>query len=366
MAIDRRGFLKAGLGSALLPLLGTGTGFAATAPLLSCYRDADGFGVAAFTETAELLWRTPLPKRGHGLALHPSADLAIVCARRPDRYLIALDPGSGRILHRWNTPDQRHGFGHAVFSRDGKHVFVTENHIPAETGVLGIYEVAANFKRIGEFKTHGIGPHEVIGAGNGKDLVIANGGILTDPLYPRQKLNLANMRPSLVRLDAATGALAGITELPAEFHQISLRHMAEDGFGTVWIGGQYEGPRHHVVPLVFTWIRGGDVAAVALSADALRALRHYVGSVTASRDGGKIALSSPRGGRALIMDAASQKPIRVLEAEDICGLAGSSGGFISTDGGGTIRRDDMILRRNPGVNWDNHMGFRKGGIARVS
>ena len=124
-----------------------------------------------------------------------------------------------------------------------------------ETGVIGVYEVAANFKRIDEFATHGFGPHEVIGAKDGAELVIANGGILTDPLYPRQKLNLPSMRPSLVRLNAITGALVERTELPTEFHQISLRHMAEDGFGTVWIGGQYEGPRHHSVPLVFTWMK---------------------------------------------------------------------------------------------------------------
>ena len=103
------------------------------------------------------------------------------------------------------------------------------------------------------------------------------------------------------------------------------------------------------------------MAAAPLSEADLRGLRQYVGSVTASRDGSKIALSSPRGGRVLIMDAASQKPIRTLQAEDICGLAGMPGGFISTDGGGTIRRDNVILRRNPGVNWDNHMGFRKDG-----
>lgn len=360
MVIDRRGILKASLGGAFLPLLGAGTGFASAAPLLSCYREAGAFGVAAVTEGAELLWRTPLPERGHGLAMHPSVDLAVVCARRPDRYLVALDPGSGKIQHRWDTPDQRHGFGHAVFSQDGKYVFVTENHIPAETGVLGIYEVAANFKRIDEFATHGIGPHEVISARDGAELVIANGGILTDPLYPRQKLNLATMRPCLVRLNAATGALVERTELPSAFHQISLRHMAEDGFGTVWIGGQYEGPQHHYAPLVFTWVRGGNIRAAPLSEADLRALRQYVGSVAASRDGTRIALSSPRGGVVLIMDAASQKTIHTLKAEDICGLAAASVGFISTDGRGTIRQGDRILRRTPGINWDNHMGCRKG------
>src|SRR3546814_10690678 len=58
----------------------------------------------------------------------------------------------------------RHFFGHGVFLPDGRRMLATENHYEAGHGVLGVYDASdgGDYRRIGEFPTGGVGPHEVV------------------------------------------------------------------------------------------------------------------------------------------------------------------------------------------------------------
>jgi hypothetical protein len=246
----------------------------------------------------------------------------------------------------------RHFYGHGFFTPDGRLLYATENDFDGERGVVGVYDVAAGFRRIGEIDTHGLGPHEALLLRDGRTIAIANGGILTHPDFPRRKLNLATMRPSLSYLDRRSGDLLERTHLPASLHQLSIRHMDEAADGAVWFGGQYEGPQTDLVALVGRHRRGGDIELVHLDEGTTRRLSHYVGSVRAGAGGERIAVTSPRGGVALVLDAATGRQIEARTISDVCGVAADGAGFAFSSGQG--RLIGQALTQAP-LNWDNHL-----------
>ena len=77
---------------------------------------------------------------------------------------------------------------------------MTENDTVSLAGKIGIYDANNAYKKIAEFDSHGIGPHELIMHPDGDTLVIANGGIKTEQAS-REELNLDSMRPSLTYLN---------------------------------------------------------------------------------------------------------------------------------------------------------------------
>ena len=82
--------------------------------------------------------------------------------------------------------------------------------------MIGVYDATDGFRRIGEFPTHGVGPHELLLLDDGRTLAIANGGIETHPDFGRAKLNIATMKPSFVFVDRITGDLIEKHELPPD------------------------------------------------------------------------------------------------------------------------------------------------------
>ena len=84
-----------------------------------------------------------------------------------------------------------------MFSPDGALLYATENDFDNAAGMVGIYDARAVSSAIGEFPTHGVGPHELLLLDDGATLAIANGGIETHPDFGRAKLNIATMKPSL-------------------------------------------------------------------------------------------------------------------------------------------------------------------------
>lgn len=350
--ITRRHFagLCAALGTTPLTGLATASGQPA---FLSAYRDSEGvFGVAALDDAGSILFRETLPARGHDTVISPDRRTAVTFARRPGRFALAFDLQRQRPTRAFEAVPGRHFYGHGFFSTDGQLLFATENDFDGERGVLGVYDVALGFRRIGEFETHGIGPHEALRLRDGQTFVIANGGILTHPDWPRQKLNLPTMTPSLIYLDARTGERLEQVSLPSELHQLSIRHLAETGDGRVWFAGQYEGAATDTVPLVGRHRRGEPLEIVNLLDHHLRSFRQYVGSIRANVDGSQIAVTSPRGGISLTVDATTLSPLHVVHLPDVCGVAAGRVGFVRTTGQGVV---DSASSTNTSVAWDNHL-----------
>ena len=322
---------------------------------MTARRDPSGHAVVVLDDAGRTILAEPLPGRGHGAAVSPDGRSAVVLARRPGRFALVLDLERRRRTTLFTTPPDRHFCGHGLFSADGRLLYATENDFEAERGVLGVYDARKGFRRVGELDTHGIGPHEAVLLRDGRTIVVANGGIATHPEYPRRKLNLASMQPSLVHLDSATGELLDRVVPPARLRQLSLRHLAEAGSGTIWFGGQYEGPRADRVELVGWHRRGRGLALVPPPEGGYETLRGYVGSVAASPDGSRVAATSPRGGRLVVWDARSCLPLETHRIADVCGVAPGKRGFVASDGMGRVWMGGAIVSRVDRAQWDNHL-----------
>ncbi|MEM1050080.1 MAG: DUF1513 domain-containing protein [Pseudomonadota bacterium] len=353
MPLDRRTLLAAGLASLALPAGGS-PAYAADAAFVTCCQRADGrYEAVLLSRDGSILATELLEGRGHGAAISADRSRAVVFARRPGRFAVAFDLARQRQTVLFMPPSGRLFYGHGLFSADGKLLFATENDYENERGVLGIYDATDGFRHVGEWDTHGIGPHEAILMADGQTICVANGGIATHPDFPRQKLNLATMAPSLSYLDSRTGDLIDQAMLPSALFQLSIRHLTETS-DRIWFGGQYEGSRGDSIGLVGTHRRGQDPALVEAPARLFDALNHYVGSVASNRDGTRVAAASPRGGRILVFDAKTTAVISERSLPDACGVAPLGDDFLQS-GGPDLIAGARPLARHADLMWDNHL-----------
>lgn len=370
MAIDRRRVLLGTLSAVALspPVDLAWAGPTAADPAFAAAAKIDeGYAIVLLTRDGTILRQIPLSARGHDIALHAQSGRAVAFARRPGTFAVAFDLGQQHEPVLFNAIEGRHFYGHGAFSADGRLLYVSENDIAAGQGVIGLYDVTAGYKRIGEIPSHGVGPHEIIRLDDGRSLAVANGGIDTVPEAGRTMLNLDDMRPNLAFIDTATGALIARHELPASLNRLSIRHIAADAMGRVWFGGQWEGDAAETPELVG---RAGRDEALRLiePASALGLpLKGYIGSVAASGDGRIIAASAPKAGKILYIAAESGAVVGESVLADGCGIAGESGaGFAVTSGLGVFRHEAcgadpnagprlLDERTLAGIAFDNHL-----------
>jgi hypothetical protein len=355
--IDRRDFLRAagaGLMTAMAPSAWAAT-LAADAVFATAFvKRGGGYGAAILSEAGKVLHAIDLPDRGHDVTFDPVAKRSVVFARQPGTFAVVFDHTGREAPQTIASVPGRHFFGHGVFSTDGALLYATENDFDKAAGVVGIYDARAQFSRIGEFPTYGMGSHELLLLGDGRTLAIANGGIETHPDFGRAELNIATMKPSYVLVDRITGDLIEKHELPPALHQLSIRHMDADPSGTVWFGCQYRGPGTDRPLLVGRAARGKELQLLDMPQDVLSGFRNYIGSVAANPAAGTVAVSSPQGNSLAVIDAASGKVVATSNLVEVCGLAPDGAGFIATTGAGEIV-GARTKRSEPDYVWDNHM-----------
>jgi hypothetical protein len=358
--ITRRAALAAGMGAGL-GAAAPGWAAAGSPRWLAAARDAAGdHALVGLDADAAPLFRIPLPGRGHAAAAHPDRPLAVAFARRPGTFAMAIDCAAGAVVARLSAPAGRHFFGHGAFSAAGGRLFTTENAYDTGDGLLGVWETEG-WRRIGEVPTGGVGPHEVVRAPDGA-LIVANGGLRTHPDTGRAVLNREAMRPSLARVDAETGALTDRAEPPAELRFLSLRHLAVRADGLCAAAGQWEGEAGAEPPLLAFWRPGAPLRWAAPDAGAAGRTAGYAGSVAFDPTGAAAAITCPRGGVALAAAADDGRPLGLLAADDVCGVAPAPGGFLLTDGFGGARfaapgaegwRARPVATAD--LAWDNHV-----------
>lgn len=375
--MDRRHFLS----SSIACLVGTGIANSARASVPSGPRflgardDLNGRSYAtAFDLYGRLSINIPTQGRGHGAAFDAERCQAVVFSRRPGTWMAIIDTGSGALLREVSAAVGRSYNGHGCFCAG--HLFVSETLERGSLdgaqagqgligqGVIGVYDPDDAYRRIGEFPSHGLDPHD-IRAADGQTLVVANGGLLIDRDAPRVKLNIATMEASLAYFDARDGQLLAHHRLAPEHHQLSIRHLAIAGDGTVAVAMQFEGPSTARPPLVALHRdRHAALTLLELPDPILASLRNYCGSAAVDAGGQTLAVSSPRGGLTAFVDIASGKSIGTTSLADGCGLAatGSPGGFILSSGlGGVIVCGEASVNHAlPGEaltrsRWDNHL-----------
>lgn len=336
---QRRAFLKAASAGFAASLLPRPAAALASAELVfaTATQEAPGkFGVRVLTETGKLIASIDLPVRGHDVTYSPVTGRGVVFARRPGTFAVVFDPTGNEAPVTIPSVEGRHFFGHGTFSADGKLLYATENDFANGRGVIGIYDVAGGYNRIGEFQTYGVGPHEMLLMPDGKTFAIANGGIETHPDYGRAELNLDTMDPCLSFVDVRDGSLVGQLRLASDLHKLSIRHMVVDTRNRVWFGCQYRGDEADRPQLVGYATLHGDIRLIELPADALDGLSNYVGGLAISNDRETIAASSPVGGSILVLDAATARSLSQISLPHTCGVAQDDGGFVATNGLGQL------------------------------
>ncbi|MDO6585619.1 DUF1513 domain-containing protein [Salipiger sp. 1_MG-2023] len=348
----RRAFIASLLAASASPAVGWAS--VGDPTYLAAARMPDGsYMLAGLREDGSAAFSVPLPARGHAAAAHPSRAEAVGFARRPGTYALVIDCRDGEVLHRLEAPDERQFNGHGTFSPDGRLLYTVEQRVADSEGFIGVWNTDG-YRRVAEFASHGVGPHDIRVMPDHASLVIANGGIQTDK-WDRAKLNTDTMRPSLVYVDL-DGALLEKRDLP-EFYQNSIRHLALRADGLVGFAMQWEGEAGYAPPLLALHRRGEELVLCEAPLEDELAMDGYAGSVAFCGDGSEIAISSPRGGRLHRFSDAGVF-LGAVSRTDVCGLAPHAGGYMASDGLGGV-----LLVRGGAVQpltiaqaaWDNHL-----------
>jgi hypothetical protein len=186
---------------------------------------------------------------------------------------------------------------------------------------------------------------------DGTTLVVCIGGIQTDG--QRDMLNLDSMEPSLAYLDAASGRLLEQIAPPAEWHQLSIRHMDVHADGTAGFGMQYMGDQEDEVPLMALHRRGGSIAWLRPEQTEEHRLHQYIASVAFDAAGARLAATSPRGNVIAQWDVRSGDYLGAKAAGDVAGIAALDDGFLVSSGDGTLRAGSRMIATR--LAWDNHL-----------
>lgn len=323
------------------------------------------YSAALFTKQGDVR-SVPLPGRGHDVAVRPlraSSKVEVVAfARRPGNFAVVFSTDKKQKPFHFFAKEDRHFYGHGVFSPDGKLLYTTENDYENGVGVLGVRDATNCYIQIGEFSSFGIGPHDMALLDDGETLVIANGGIETSPEFGRQILNLTEMEPSLVYINSRTGDVLEKQTLTRTLHQLSIRHLTVASKNRVVFGCQFRGMKTLHPPLMGFHDRGQHVKLVKAPEEINRLMNNYVGSVTVDTSGEVIAASCPRSNMITYWDAANQKFLGTRDLKDGCGLARTHNRneFLQTSGVGHVSLSTPTqtqFERFDAVQWDNHAVF---------
>jgi len=357
---QRRAFLKSAgtaFAAALLPRQAEALDEAELVFATATQESPGRFAARLLTETGKLIAAVDLPMRGHDVSFSPLAGRAVVFARRPGTVAVVFDPAGREPPVTITSPPDRHFFGHGAFSPDGRLLYAAENDFKGNRGVIGIYDVASRYARIGEYPSYGVGPHEIVVMADGKTLVAANGGIETHPDYGRSELNLDAMDPSIAFIDTGSGSLVGSVRLDAKLRRLSIRHLAIDAQERVWFGCQFRGPADESPQLLGHATRDGDIRLIELPPDALSELGNYVGGLAISADGTVLAASSPVGGAVVTLNTLSARPGARLMFAHTCGVAADRKGFIASSGTGQLQglAGSTAPLRQFGFDFDEHL-----------
>lgn len=341
MAIDRRSLLLGTLAYVGSLSLARAAEAGNNIAFVSAARRAAGdYCVLLLRADGSLVREVPLSGRGHDIAILRQSNRVVVFARRPGTFAVAFEVSSAAPPHVFSASEGRHYYGHGAFSKDGRLLYAAENDIADGRGVIGIYDVAGGYKKIGEHSSYGTGPHEIILLNDGKTLAVGNGGLDTVPDAGRENLNLNSMEPSLAFVDAETGKLVTRHDMSGDLKHLSIRHVTQDARGLVWFGAQWEGSPSETPQLIGSAGPDRELRLIAPLLQQNRDLKGYIGSMAVSADGRIIAASAPKAGHVVYVDTETGNVVGQSTLKDVCGIAPEGAqDFAATSGFGVLRHE---------------------------
>ena len=302
------------------------------------------YGLALLSASGELIAETYIDDRLHAITASPQRQYPHLCAptRRPGTKLYLFDQHTAQLRKILICPEGVHFQGHAAYHPTRPLLYTAENHYHTGQGMIGLWDVKENYRRLGAFPSGGIGPHEIKRHPTLPFLVVANGGLQTHPETGRSVLNKDIMSPNLSMIHLSDHHVKTQYRLPPHWHQNSIRHFDITPGGDIVIGLQYQGGRTDLVPLIAV-IKIPDTSKASSHLTVLRAppnierrMRHYCGSVTILPDTSSALVSHPRGHFASLWDLGTNSYLGQIHEKDICGLSHTRDGFIATTGTGHV------------------------------
>ncbi|WP_430460126.1 DUF1513 domain-containing protein [Thalassolituus sp. LLYu03] len=380
---SRRRFLRQSVLTAGLPLVWSPLAFsgqalsaktgAGQAPAHEAWVSAQGDGQDHYA----LSWITPDGQsarvasalsgfRGHGAAQHPlKPGVVVMFSRSPGTEGVEVDLARGEITHRFQSADGHHMHGHGCFSADGRVLYTTESDYRDGTGKIVLRD-SQDYRPLGEFLSHGTGPHDIQLMPDQKTLVVANGGLRTRPESGAQVLNPDTMRSTLTYLDAASGRL--LSEHTLSESKASIRHLDVARDGTVVVATQLQRQAmsdNHLVALGAVHKPGQELMLLNGPLSLIERFNDYMGSVVLNEHERIAGFTSPRGNIAAFWHIDSGELAGYHAFFDVCGLTTSldERWFVLSNSAGEVRqlnartlKEDKSLRRDyDGMHWDNHM-----------
>ena len=282
----------------------------------------------------------------------------IIISRRPENKFFVLDLKKLIISDTIIAPKGRHFYGHGVFSEETKLLYLTENNYkyPDErSGSIGIYSPYKDFKRVGELPSYGIGPHELKVDNNG-NLVVANGGILTHPDYPRVKLNITNIESNITIINKKNGLLKKTIKLPKKNKELSIRHIDIDLNENIYAGCQiYNRKSKEFLSTIFKYslknIEFFEFPKI------FQSMNNYIGTVKFLGEQNFVIASFPRAGKVIVWENKNLNLVSYLNHYDACGLAinpYTQEILVSSGEGKIVSIDKKNIIFNKKYNFDNH------------
>jgi hypothetical protein len=349
---SRRTLLKAALLGSSIPLLPFGC---ASRPeqtqsaLIGCsYTSRADFRVVVASLDGKKQLELPLPGRGHGIAIHPRRSHAVAFGRRPGEFMLVFDYLNGRLIKLNVAPQTHHYYGHGVYSHNGEFLYVTEGERTTSRGIIGVYDVNQDYRKVAEFTGFGIGPHEIVIKNNGQ-LVVGVGGVQTQG---REPMNLDTMAPSLSYLSVSGELLDQVT---LDDHHLSIRHLAHDGDETILCGQQYRGEPDNYPALIAMHKPGQAMIELKAEPEQWARFNHYIASIAASSDW--IIATSPPGNCYGIWDKHNGQLVELQTLPDASGVVFNHDTFYLSSAASMIvknRYPESITTHASTIQWDNH------------
>lgn len=296
------------------------------------------------------------PVLGHSVVGHPQERRRVILfGQRPEKHSCVVDLLDQQVVLAFEATPGRHFYGHGAFSVDGRFVYATETADDTGAGVITVRD-AKSLAVLSELPSHGAAPHEMAFAGDGRTLVIANGGAISieGGAYGR----VEQPEPSLCRVDAFSGRL--LERHTIEDGSLSLRHIyVTQGDDVVVAIKRYPEPLPS--PCIALQRAGSGLEVLPHPDEMLDRFRSLALSVVVAPLRQTIAATHPDGNLVSFWSLGERRLLKTLEVQGPEGvaLAGDGRHLVITTGLGrallvdteTLAPAAASVGSRPGLNW---------------
>lgn len=364
--VNRRQFLinSAAVCAFSSPLLRTFAGYNSLDHqkiMTSGVKQNDKYFLLGIDLAGKILFKFPIENRVHG-SLSNGSDYIFI-DRRPGKYIHIV---SKTIENKWiykkiKADSNRHFYGHATLDSSLRYLYTTENNLETGKGQIGVYDTTIGYKKIDEFDSFGIGPHELVLIPNTNTIAVCNGGFKTHPDSGRETLNFETMRPQLSYINLKSKKLIETKSLSNS--KLSIRHMCVDQSGVVYFGAQdQDHDAFEPSPLIFSHKIGEEIQSYETTNNLQRKFKGYTASLSVSK--GVLCVTAPKGNLITFWNTKNQQLIKTVKANDVAGVSYNKEDdtFICSTGSGKILNFQISPDKTSHstlnhytMNFDNHL-----------